>query len=51
MRNKIVQDLLDKMDKDPWHVKLKRNIRVQIWVWTCMSRRYWDKSFSGYIWK
>lgn len=51
MRSEILERLLKEMDKDPWYIKLKRNIRVQIWVWVCMSRKYWDKSFEGYIWK
>jgi len=49
--SKILQRLMEEMDKDPWHVKLKRSIRVHIWVWICLSRKYWDKSFEGYIWK
>lgn len=39
------------MDKDPWYIKLKRNIRVQIWVWACLTRKYWDKSYEHYIFK
>jgi hypothetical protein len=50
-RSPILQKILDKMEKDPWHVKLKRYIKVKIWVYTCMTRKYWDKSFSGYIFK
>jgi hypothetical protein len=50
-RSPILQKILDKMEKDPWHVKLKRHIKVKIWVYTCMTRKYWDKSFSGYIFK
>lgn len=49
--SKVLQRLMEEMDKDSWHVKLKRSIRVHIWVWICMKRKYWDKSFEGYIWK
>jgi len=51
MRSKVLERILDEMDKDPWYIKLRRNIRVHVWVWTCLTRRYWDKSFEGYIFK
>lgn len=39
------------MELDPWYIKLKRKIRFKIYCWICLSRKYWDKSFSGYIFK
>ena len=47
----IMQEIREKMDKDPWHVKLKRWYRVRVWIYTCLTRRYWDKTYSGYIFK
>ena len=49
--SKVLQKLMEEMDKDPWYIKFKRNIRVHIWVCVCLSRKYWDKSFNGYIFK
>ena len=51
MRSKTVQRLMDEMEKDPWHVKLKRWWRLKVWVYTCLTRKYWDKTFDGYIFK
>jgi len=51
MRNKIVQELMDEMDKDPWYVKLKRWWRLKVWVYTCLTRKYWDKTYEYYIFK
>ncbi len=25
--------------------------RLKIWTYTCLTRKYWDKSFEGYIFK
>lgn len=51
MRSKVVDKLLKEMENDPWHIKLRRSIRIQLWIWKCLSRKYWDKSFSGYIFR
>ena len=51
MRSKVLQRLLDEMENDPWHVKLRRWWRLQVWTYTCLTRKYWDKSFEGYIFK
>ena len=51
MRSKIFQRILDKMEKDPWHVKLKRWCVINIWVYACLTRKYWDKSHKQYIFK
>lgn len=50
-RSKILQEIEDKMKKDPWYIKLRRWIWVKVWIYTCLTRKYWDKSFSGYIFK
>ena len=50
-RSPTVQRLFDKMENDPWWVKLKRWWRVEWWVLTCLTRKYWDKTFEDYIFK
>lgn len=51
MRSKVFQRILDTMEKDPWHIKLRRWWRVEVWTWKCLTRKYWDKSYQGYIFK
>lgn len=51
MGNKTIQELLDEMKKDAWHVKLKRWFRLKMWIYLCFSRKFWDKEFEGYIFK
>lgn len=51
MRSKVLQRILDEMDKDPWHVKLKRWYNLEKWVLICRTRKYWDKEYEYYIWK
>ena len=50
-KSPTIQRLLDEMKNDPWYVKLKRWWRLKVWVYTCLTRKYWDKSFEGYIFK
>lgn len=40
MRSKIVQRMLDEMNRDPWHVKFRRWMRLQIWVYKCLKNNY-----------
>jgi hypothetical protein len=51
MKSKVVQRILDEMENDPWYVKLKRYFKIKIWTYTCLTRKYWDKSYEGYIFK
>lgn len=51
MRSQLTQRILDEMNKDPWYIKLRRYIKIRIWVYICLTRKYWDKSFKGYIFK
>ena len=51
MRSEILQELLDEMENDPWYVKLKRWWRLKIWTYKCLTRKYWDKTYQGYIFK
>ena len=37
MRSKTVQRILDKMDKDPWWVKLKRWFVVELHIIKCLG--------------
>jgi hypothetical protein len=50
-RSPTLQRILDKMENDPWYVKLKRWIRVQLWTYACLTRKYWDKTYQNYIFK
>ncbi len=50
-KSKVVERLLEEMKNDPWHVKLKRWIKLKIWVYTCLTRKFWDKSYKHYIFK
>ena len=43
--------MLDQMENDNWYVKLKRWWNVKMWTYICLSRKYWDKTPSGYIFK
>jgi hypothetical protein len=47
MRSKTVQEILNEMEKDPWYVKLKREIKLQIWVYYCKIFR--SKFFRKYF--
>jgi len=51
MRSKTIQRIIDEMDKDTWYIKLKRWIRLQTWVYICLTRKYWDKKYEHYIFK
>jgi hypothetical protein len=50
-RSPVVDRLLKEMENDPWHIKLKRWWNLKVWTYTCLTRKYWDKSFSEYIFK
>jgi len=50
-RSKILQEIEDEISKDPWYIKLRRWFRLKIWTYICLTRKYWDKSYSGYIFK
>ena len=50
-KNKAVEQLLEEMKNDPWHVKLKRWWNLKVWTYKCLSRKYWDKTYKHYIFK
>lgn len=50
MRKQITQRLWDEMKNDPWYIKLRRYIRVNIlWVNICRSRWLWDSEYEHFI--
>lgn len=51
MRSPVLDKILKDMEKDPWHVKLKRWWRVQVWVWVCKTRFIWDLNYQHNIFK
>lgn len=51
MRSPIVKKMLAEMDKQPWHIKLRRWLRIRIWLYICLTRKYWDKEYQHYIFK
>ena len=50
-KSPVVRRIMADMNNDPWYTKMKRWFRLKVWVYTCLTRKYWDKSFSGYIFK
>jgi hypothetical protein len=46
-----LQKLQDEINSFSWYKKLSSDIKLQIWVWKCLSRKYWDKSFEHYIFR
>lgn len=51
MRSPTFENILNEMKKDKWYIKLKRWFKLQIWVWICLTRKYWDKNYQHYIFK
>ena len=39
IKSKVLQDLLDQMEKDNWWIKLKREIRLKVWLIRCYFRK------------
>ena len=39
------------MEQDVWHIKLRRWVKVRKWMFICLNRKYWDKTYSRYIFK
>jgi len=46
-RSKILQELLDEMERDSWYVKFKRWLRLKYWFFYCDRIRPIRK-FLGY---
>jgi hypothetical protein len=47
----IIKNIMVEMDNDPWYVKLKRWFNLKMWLYKCISRKYWDKTYRHYIFK
>lgn len=50
-KSRAVEQLMEEMKNDPWHVKLKRWWNLKVWVLKCSTRKYWDKTYQHYIFK
>ena len=50
-RSEVIEEIMTEMENDPWYVKLKRWLKLKIWVYTCLTRKFWDKSYKGYLFK
>ena len=47
----LIKDLTNQMKNDPWHVKLRRWLRIQRWVWMCRTRFIWDLDYEHNIFR
>lgn len=43
--------ILKEMKGDPPFLRFKRWTNLQIWLLTCNTRKFWDRSYTGYIFK
>jgi hypothetical protein len=43
MKSKVAERILRKNDEAPWCVKLRRAIKLKIYVWSLYIRHYRDK--------
>lgn len=43
--------LEDEMNRDTRLSKLRRWVRLQQWLLICSTRKFWDKTYSNYIFK
>lgn len=50
-RSDTARQILEDSKLDPWYVKLKRWYRLQRWIISCRTRKYWDNTFENYIFK
>jgi len=51
MKSETVRKLMDKMATDPWQVRLQRWMVVKAWTLLCLSRRWWDSTHPGYMFR
>ena len=47
----ILKQLVEEMRNDPWHVKLRRWWRLELWVWQCRTRWLWDLDYEHNIFR
>jgi hypothetical protein len=48
-RSPVFEEILNEMKKDRWYVKIKRWFKLQVWIYACLTRKYWDKSYKNNI--
>lgn len=51
MRSEIIDKLFEGMTADPWHVKFKRWLKLRTWMALCSTRKFWDRTFPGHVFK
>ena len=50
MRSETFQNILDEMEKDHWWVKLKRWLRIQVYVIKCLGiKKYIKRKLYGKV--
>lgn len=42
VKSKVVRRLKDRFSKQPWHYRLKVNLKVKMWFWRMNIRHYWN---------
>lgn len=47
----MIDIINEEMDSDQWYMKVKRWFKLQRWLITCSTRKFWDKTFEGYLFK
>jgi len=50
-RSPVVDRIMNEMQQDAWYIKLRRWWNLKLWVWRCLTRKYWDKDYQHYIFK
>lgn len=49
VRSPVLEKILEEMERDPWHVKLKRWWRVEKFAWICLMRWEWNRYLDKLI--
>jgi hypothetical protein len=44
---KYLDQLIYEMENDRWYVKLGRWWRIQVWLFKCRTRKFWDNTYKG----
>lgn len=39
----LIKQIMEKSKKDPWYVKLKRRIRLKLFIFKCSIKQWWWK--------
>lgn len=51
MKASELKNLIDEMENDSWHIKLRRWFYVKKWVLVCRTRFIWDLTYKKNIFK